>query len=282
MIALAPRSSGWSRRYGSSVIVWPVALFALGCPDRAASRGVLGRVQPVVPAVVVAALAYPATTLFLPGRIDSSRAAIVLAAAAVLAAARRPIGGGRARRCSSPVGAASVWRRAANRGDRWLALVDWSRPRARGERGLGLALAALALLAAATAPHRLMGVAIDDAPPRRSAFWCPSPSCSPFWTARSRRAGGHRTVPALDRRAGGRPARCPAVAHSVGRGAFDPRRSRWLGIRALSEARRLWSAVRWRRAGRGVLAHAGVALAGWSRCAAPGGRDARRARGSPR
>lgn len=73
-----------------AVILYPALLFAtylLMC-GRIARR--LGGAQAAFPAIVVAALAYPANSLFLPGRIDHHALQIVLILGAVLALMRRP------------------------------------------------------------------------------------------------------------------------------------------------------------------------------------------------
>jgi hypothetical protein len=67
----------------AAVILWPALLFAAAL----ALTGRIARVQlaPVVPAIVIAALAFPATGLFLPGRIDHHGLQLVLLLGIVVA-----------------------------------------------------------------------------------------------------------------------------------------------------------------------------------------------------
>ncbi|WP_423604701.1 hypothetical protein [Sphingomonas sp. MS122] len=73
-----------------AVILYPALLFAayLFLSGRIARR--LGGASAALVAIVVAALAYPANSLFLPGRIDHHALQIVLILGAVLALMRRP------------------------------------------------------------------------------------------------------------------------------------------------------------------------------------------------
>jgi hypothetical protein len=70
----------------TAVIAWPVMLFAAALLLVARIARALGTHAPT--AVAVAAIAYPATTLFLPGRIDHHGAQMVLLLGAVLALLR--------------------------------------------------------------------------------------------------------------------------------------------------------------------------------------------------
>ena len=70
----------------AAVIVWPVALFAMALSLIARIARALG--TDGATAAAVAAIAYPATTLFLPGRIDHHGLQVVLLLGAVLAQLR--------------------------------------------------------------------------------------------------------------------------------------------------------------------------------------------------
>lgn len=145
MIALATPLVGARAAELIAVIVWPAALFAaaLHLVMRIARR--LGGEALVVPAGIVAALAYPATTIFLPGRIDHHGLQLVLLLAAVLALlgpyrpARRALAG-LAAAASLIVGLETAPLIAGIGG---IALIDWIARRDRdGESLAGLAVGA--------------------------------------------------------------------------------------------------------------------------------------------
>lgn len=69
----------------AAVIVWPGLLFAVALWLIARIARRVGGAGTAMTAIVVAALAYPATSLFLPGRIDHHNMQIVLLLAAILA-----------------------------------------------------------------------------------------------------------------------------------------------------------------------------------------------------
>jgi hypothetical protein len=62
-----------------AVIVWPAMLLALAIALTGRIARAVGGAELVRPAMIVAAIAYPASTLFLPGRIDHHNLQIVLA-----------------------------------------------------------------------------------------------------------------------------------------------------------------------------------------------------------
>ena len=75
----------------AAVIAWPLALFAIALLLVARIARALG--TDAGTAMAVAAIGFPATTLFLPGRIDHHGLQMVLLLGAVLAQLRRPSGG---------------------------------------------------------------------------------------------------------------------------------------------------------------------------------------------
>lgn len=74
----------------SAVIAWPALLFAAYLFVAARLAGRIGGAGARTIALVLAALSYPANTMFLPGRIDHHGLQIVLILSALLALARRP------------------------------------------------------------------------------------------------------------------------------------------------------------------------------------------------
>ena len=85
--ALAP-SLGAARAELAAVLVWPGLLFALALLLVARITRRIGGGDAAQAAVIVAAIAYPATTVFLPGRIDHHNLQLVLLLAATLAMLR--------------------------------------------------------------------------------------------------------------------------------------------------------------------------------------------------
>ncbi len=74
----------------AAVIAWPIALFALALTLVARIARTAGGPGTARTAVVVAAVAYPATTIFLPGRIDHHGLQLVLLLGALLATIGAP------------------------------------------------------------------------------------------------------------------------------------------------------------------------------------------------
>ncbi|WP_375380687.1 hypothetical protein [uncultured Sphingomonas sp.] len=74
----------------AAVIVWPIALFALALTLVARIARTVAGPGPARTAVVVAAVAYPATTIFLPGRIDHHGLQLALLLGALLATIGAP------------------------------------------------------------------------------------------------------------------------------------------------------------------------------------------------
>ena len=91
LIALLSPLVGGHAAEVAAVVAWPVMLFAAALLLVARIARVLGAEPPV--AAAIAAIAYPATTLFLPGRIDHHGLQLVLLLGAVLAQLRRPSAG---------------------------------------------------------------------------------------------------------------------------------------------------------------------------------------------
>lgn len=133
----------------TAVIVWPLLLFA-------AALTLVGRIAralgvEAVTAMAVAAVAYPATTLFLPGRIDHHGLQMVLLLGAVLTQLRRGAGagvaGGLLAAASLAIGLETVPLFAALG---LVAVTEWVVARERAaERLIGLGIGALVGLAAA-------------------------------------------------------------------------------------------------------------------------------------
>ena len=84
IIATLTPWAGAARAELIAVLVWPGLLFAVALLLVARIARRLGDPDTAVPAIVVAAIAYPATTVFLPGRIDHHNVQIVLLLAATL------------------------------------------------------------------------------------------------------------------------------------------------------------------------------------------------------
>lgn len=85
----------------AAILVWPGLLFALALLLIARIARRLGGAETATIAIVVAAIAYPATSVFLPGRIDHHNLQIVLLLAAILGVlARTPAALGRGGACA--------------------------------------------------------------------------------------------------------------------------------------------------------------------------------------
>ena len=91
MIALLTPIIGQHAAELVAVVVWPLALFAVAL--MLVARIARALAVDGTTAAAVAAIAYPATTLFLPGRIDHHGAQMVQLLGAVLAQLRAPTGG---------------------------------------------------------------------------------------------------------------------------------------------------------------------------------------------
>ena len=137
----------------TAVIVWPLMLFAVALTLVARIARALG--VEATTAMAVAAIAYPATTLFLPGRIDHHGAQMVLLLGAVLAQLRHGPGlgpgagvaGGLLAAASLTIGLETMPLLAALGA---VAVVEWILAReGAGERLRGLGVGALVGLAAA-------------------------------------------------------------------------------------------------------------------------------------
>ncbi|GGA56597.1 hypothetical protein [Sphingomonas psychrolutea] len=87
--ALAPLIGSHSAEL-TAVIVWPTLLFAVALTLTARIARVLGGAPIARTAIVVAAVAFPATTIFLPGRIDHHGLQIVLLLIVVRSLVSRP------------------------------------------------------------------------------------------------------------------------------------------------------------------------------------------------
>ncbi len=88
IIALLTPWSGAARAELAAVLVWPGLLFAVALFLAARITRRTGGGDAAQAAVIVAAIAYPATTVFLPGRIDHHNLQLVLLLAATLAMLR--------------------------------------------------------------------------------------------------------------------------------------------------------------------------------------------------
>lgn len=85
-------AEGMAGRHGAevaAVILWPGMLLAAALWLTARIARTLGGNEAVLPAMIVAAIAYPASTLFAPGRIDHHNLQMVLVLASVLALVSR-------------------------------------------------------------------------------------------------------------------------------------------------------------------------------------------------
>ncbi|MGP7796311.1 hypothetical protein [Sphingomonas sp. CLY1604] len=92
IIALLTPGVGTSAAELTAVLLWPALLFAVALLLVARITHRLAASEAARTAMIVAALAYPATSVFLPGRIDHHNVQVVLLLAATLAVLR---GGGR-------------------------------------------------------------------------------------------------------------------------------------------------------------------------------------------
>ena len=150
LIALLTPLVGAQAAEMASVIVWPLALFAVALLLVARIARALG--TEAVTATTVAAIAFPATTLFMPGRIDHHGLQMVLLLGAVLAGVRTPSAGagvatGLLAAASLTVGLEFAPLLAALG---MVAVAEWIAGRDRaGERLQGLGVGALVGLAAA-------------------------------------------------------------------------------------------------------------------------------------
>ena len=150
LIALLTPLIGLHGAEVTAVVAWPVALFAAALTLVARIARAL-QVEPVV-ATIIAAIAFPATTIFLPGRIDHHGLQMVLLLGAVLAQVRSPsagagVAGGLLAAASLAIGLETVPLVAALG---IVAAAEWvARRPGAGARMQGLGVGALVGLAAA-------------------------------------------------------------------------------------------------------------------------------------
>ena len=90
LIAALSPSLGRHGAEVAAVVAWPLALFAVAILLVARIGRIVGGAPLAATAAVVAAIAYPATTVFAPGRIDHHGLQMVLLLGAVLALVRPP------------------------------------------------------------------------------------------------------------------------------------------------------------------------------------------------
>lgn len=253
----------------ASVVAWPLLLFALALFLVARIARALGGRALAATAAVVASVAFPATTIFAPGRIDHHGLQMVLLLAAMLAAVRPPSQGsgfavGIAAAASLVVGLET----APLMGTIGLAAVAaWIGGGRDAEQrlvGLGIgALAGLAIGRGIFAPQIWDYAGCDgfDAPLWRAAVPL---AAVPLMLGLAPVAGRARRLGAAGAAAGGAAALAlwlsPACLHPYG--AVDPLLARtWLA--AVGEAQPLWAAPSAVALGYVGVAAAGLIASGW-------------------